>query len=171
MVNTATDINKIPKILYNFSFVSFLDGFGMYVKLVLFESHIPIIPKTIDELTKFRKYLNSIRLFIGTVSGYNKYNILPCNSEYKIPQMRTMHINKRTLVVLFNFGFVTSTRFLYLLYHNLYPRYDTPKLTIAERNELVGLYPLIKSQMIFPTTAPIIPNGPNINPDINNIPT
>ena len=85
--------------------------------------------------------------------------------------MTTMPINKRTLVVLFNFGFVTSIRILYLLYHNLYERYDTAKLTMADSTATVGLYPLIKSHKKFAATDPIAPYGPNSIPDINNMPT
>ena len=68
-VNANDMSNKIPNMLYNFSSVFFWDAFGMCIKLILFESHIPIIPKTNDELMKLKKYLISIREVIGIVSG------------------------------------------------------------------------------------------------------
>ena len=71
-VNVRDNINKIIKILYNFSLTSFLDVFGMYVSLYLLDSHIPIIPIINDALIIFRKYRISIKSIIGIVPGYIK---------------------------------------------------------------------------------------------------
>ena len=46
--------------------------------------------------------------------------------------------NKITFEVLFNFGFETSGLPLYESYQSLYPRYDTPKLNIADNIESMG---------------------------------
>ena len=78
--------------------------------------------------------------------------------------------NKITFEVLFNFGLVTSNLPLNCSYHNLYPRYDTPKLIMEDNIAISGLYPLIKSHKKFPITDPIAPYGPHINPEINSIP-